>query len=157
MNRSATNLSVVFILGAALLGGCGAQLANSPYAQGVTDGDRYDAAIDEAFDRYDAEVAEAERLSFATELEAQAVAHTLSPRRFDVLLAASLQERGLTRRGLNVYATHHPEFADAQASRFEGRLAGIEQRASALEGRVDGSLAQVDPDLMDAPGHVAQR
>jgi len=153
MNRSVTALSVVVLLAT----GCGAQLAQSPYAHGVTDDDRYAAALDEAFDRYDAEVAAAERMEFATEAEAQAVARTLAPRRFDVLLAASLQARGLSRRGLNVHAAHHPGFASAQEARFSGRLAGIEQRASALVTHVDASLAQVHPDLVDGPEQVAQR
>ena len=153
MNRSILSLSVVLLLGT----GCGAQLSQSPYSASVTDGDRYASALDEAFERYEGEVATAERLSYATESEAVAVSQTLSPQRFEVHLASTLHERGLTRRGLRVYASHHAEFASAQQSRFDGRLVELEGRASRLVGRVDASLVQAAPELAADPTQVAQR
>lgn len=130
----------------ALLGaGCSAQATQAHVAEAHPPAaeHRYAAALDEAFNAYESDVAEALAADYETQAEAEAVARSLTPVRFDAHLALALSRHGLTVNGLGEFARANPDFYQAQRQRHRGRMellrsavASLAQRAPADEGAV---------------------
>lgn len=122
----------------ALLGtGCSAQLTQAHVADAHPPGaeHRYAAALDEAFGHYESEVTEALAADYATQAEAEAVAQSLSPLRFDAHLAVALQRHGLTVDGLGQFARANSDFYQAQRVRHRGRMELLRQAVASLAQR----------------------
>lgn len=148
------NQSVVLSLFTVLAVGCGANLQSQAQRPEhlVTDGERYAAAIDEAYDAYEAEARDAAAMSFRSDAEAEVLMRTLAGNRLETHLEAALSRRGLSLRGLRVYARNHHGFA-------------ADQRAlhAAQHDRIDTSLAVLPTHVshdrieIDQPARIAAR
>lgn len=103
----------------------------------LTEAERYQAAIDEAYEAYESEIAYAFSIEYGSSAEAEAVSRTLGGDRFDYLLTAALQRDGLSAYGLAEYSRMHPEFVAAQQARNHHRLWRL--RAAAL------AIADIQP------------
>ena len=122
----------------ALLGsGCSAQATQAHVAEAHPPAaeHRYAAALDEAFSAYESEVTEALAAEYATQAEAEAVALTLQPKRFDAHLARSLSRHGLTVNGLGEFARANPDFYQAQRLRHRGRMDLLRHAVASLAQR----------------------
>lgn len=130
---------------AALAAGCSAQAtqAHVAEAQPPAAEHRYAAALDEAFATYEGEVADALAAEYDTQAEAEAVALSLSPRRFDAHLASALSRRGLTVDGLGQFARSNPHFYSAQRARHRGRMELLRHAVAALAQRAPGDTSTV--------------
>lgn len=103
----------------------------------LTEAERYQAAIDEAYEAYESEISYAFSIEYGSTAEAETVSRTLGGNRFDYLLTAALQRHGLSTYGLAEYSRMHPEFVAAQQARHHDRLWRL--RAAAL------AIADIQP------------
>lgn len=153
-------LSTVLIATAMFLGGCGSQAIQAPHTGPralMTDGDRYAECMYEAYRAYQAEVQAAEQFTYPSAAAASRTEVDLHAGRFDELLSNALRHHGLTAQGMQLHASRHPEFVDAQRTTYRARLIALTERAVAVSGQADQNswaIALLDP---EAGTQVASR
>ena len=93
---------------------------------------QYAAALEEAFAQYESEIQNALTLEYSSRDEAEAVSLSLSPERFDYLLAKALRTRGTTTNHLASFAERNPEFFHGQQRRYWGQLQMLHRAAESV-------------------------
>ncbi|MGF1467654.1 MAG: hypothetical protein ACFCGT_16135 [Sandaracinaceae bacterium] len=128
----------VLLLAAIAIGGCGSQSLRAPYSGPralMTESDRYAECVYEAYREYQTEVDAAEQFTYPSAASARQTAVSVRPGRFDELLAQVLRRHGFTVQGLQVHASQHPEFVEAQRGLYQDRLTTLRERVVTLSGQ----------------------
>ena len=120
-----------FVLSVSGCAGGNAQAAPTQTAS-VSVEQQYAAALEEAFSQYEAEIRNALNLEYSSRAEAEAVSISLSPRRFDYLLAQALRARGTTTDHLASFAESNPRFFHGQQQRYWGHLQMLHRAAESV-------------------------
>lgn len=131
--------NAILIITALVLGtGCASaprSRASMPRHQ-WTDADWYAEATEHAHAEYESEVAQVASRWYASEAEAEAVAQSFGETHFRVHLEESLEQYGLSVRGLRIYESRHPEFAAEQGALYAPRTERIRAVWSTISTRV---------------------
>jgi len=116
-------ITAVFALTAV---GCGASQTSQDLShsgdQVVLERTPYAQAFAEAFDTYEQQVHLAMSLPYGSEAEAEAVIQTMSSQRFDGLLVANLEARGLSRADFANYLARDEAFFSQLRATYHGRI-----------------------------------
>lgn len=135
------NKSIVVLTCLVIAAGC-ASAPRTPASRATlqqhqwSDAEWYADALDAAFESYEGEVEAALTCTYGSADEAEMAILTFGQRRFDVRLDRSLAERGLSRAGLAIYATQHPQFAAYAEATYPPRMQRVSARLRQISRRV---------------------
>jgi hypothetical protein len=131
---------VLWMVAACAIAGCGAHgAAVRSYA--TSDGQRYEDALHEAASAYEAQVADAGSRFYPSDADAFAAARVCTDERWRQTLEASLQRRGLSVRGFELYSAHHPQLATERRRVEREHIAPLQEFAPAIASRVRPDVA----------------